>query len=279
VYIFVYSKENGSKSCHDVDDNTYAHLFDMQRAIFCMIQIRSRSSSFGILTFESHPEPPQETCLSRPSCLPPNVVCIMRLPKHEGSPKNMSLPFLVSPMIGQDFRAEPCSQKHVSFPSLLSMTTWADYFDKKSARASFQKRVSPISPVHDDLGRLLRPKSARASFQKRVSPVTPVHDDLGRLLRQKSARAPSKNVSLLSLLSATDWQRFPARAGPCSQETRLSCLSCPPLIGKDFLHEPALLPINASLLSLLSANDWQRFSNLAGPCSNKRVSPVSPVGQ
>jgi hypothetical protein len=44
-----------------------------------------------------------------------------------------------------------------------------------------------------------------------------------------------KNVSLLSLLSANDWQGFPT--------------------------EPGLAPKNVSLLSLLSANDWPRFSS------------------
>jgi hypothetical protein len=101
---------------------------------------------------------------------------------------------------------------------------------------------------------------------------------IGKDFLTEPSLAP-KNVSLLSLLSANDWQGFPNRAGPCYKKTCLSCLSCPPMIGKDFLTEPGLAPKNVSLLSLLSANDWQGFPNRAEPCSKKRVFPVSPVRQ
>jgi hypothetical protein len=61
-----------------------------------------------------------------------------------------------------------------------------------------------------------------------------------------------KNMSLPSLLSANDWQRFSKT-------------------------QPGLAPKTVSLPSLLSANDWQRF--LSRTFVKKGVSPVSPVRQ
>jgi hypothetical protein len=221
VYIFVYSKRTGAPLYYDVADRTSAHLFLTCIMLYdACCKIVSAPPSFGLLAIKSHREPPPSARVLavRPSC----HVC-MRFPTHEGSPKNVSLPTLLSANDWQRFpnRAGPRGKTCLSCLSCLPM--------------------------------------------------------IGKDFRTEPGLASKMCLSRLSCppMIGKDFLTEPGLA----PKMCLSRLSCPPMIGKDFLTEPSLAPKNVSLLSLLSANDWQGFPNRAEPCYKTRVSPVSPVHQ